>query len=247
MSLQLWHPPWGEEGGALLLSQSHPDTWVKSGRTTLKINWWIDSPLQPSSTPCSLPRVSCSPTTCSSSRSALCLSALNVAAGSWQRDAPFFPLILYFPRYLMSRPPPRSCADYLLLAKGLFVVVMVVVVMVVVMVVAWVASQSLPLLSLHPSLLPNRLRQSVAGATSSHTAEHGVTSWRKAAGSATNTPGCPPAWLDGWLCDWQAGWFAAGPPDWPVTELTHHFQRTVWAGGEREDGGSSGIETNVGF
>ena len=103
--------PGGRRWVALLLSQSHPDTWVKSGRTTLKINWWIDSPLQPSSTPCSLPRVSHSPTTCSSSRSSLFLSALNVATGSWQRDTPFIPLILYFPRYLMSRPPPRSCAD----------------------------------------------------------------------------------------------------------------------------------------
>lgn len=38
-----------DEGGeGLLLSQSRTDTWVKPGRTTLKITWWSDSPLQPS-------------------------------------------------------------------------------------------------------------------------------------------------------------------------------------------------------
>lgn len=96
MSLQHWQPPrggWWDVGGALLLSQSHPDTWVKPGRTTLKITWWIDSPLRPSFTLRSLYCVH-SLLACGFSSAALLHSVADVgraasyvANGSWRRKA----------------------------------------------------------------------------------------------------------------------------------------------------------------
>lgn len=100
MSPQLWQPPRGVERGwegGSLLSQSHTDTWVKPGRTTLKITWWSDSPLQPS-VPSLIPPL------CSSQSAGR--AAVNVLGESWQRrceDETFCTCLTnFFPESLLS-------------------------------------------------------------------------------------------------------------------------------------------------
>lgn len=99
--------------GGILLSQSHTDTWVKPGRTTLEITWWINSSLQPSSTLYSLPHLP-RPMTCSplpglfsSSLVSVDKAALNLARKVWGKETALFwmPFAPFLPQRLSFFPP----------------------------------------------------------------------------------------------------------------------------------------------